>query len=213
MNLARKIHLREGESIIASAQRFWLTLIWKYILGLLFWFASFFFMFRLFAFGWWGYALFGLGIFIGLFIICRTWFFSSHNIFIITSERVVDISRQGWFDEVVSSVSLNDIHDASVRKKGMCAGIFNYGNLCVETRSKQFVVEEEKIKNPQKMQALILEAEEKYRQSRRLSNIQAVYHSFIKIIPEIADNDLLSVHELIRIRLEEQGGGPGNEVV
>lgn len=213
MNLARKIHLREGESIIASAQRFWVTLIWWYILGLLFWFASFFFMFRLFTFGWWGYALFGLGIFIGLFIIFRTWFFSSHNIFIITGERVVDISRQGWFDEIVSSVSLNDIHDVSMRKKGICASIFNYGNLSVETKSKQFIVEEEKIKNPQKLQVLILEAEEKYRQSRRLSNIQAVYHSFIKIIPDIADNDLLSVHELIRIRLEEKDGGSTGEVV
>jgi hypothetical protein len=213
MNLARKIHLREGESIIASAQRFWITLIWWYVLGLLFWFASFFFMFRLFTFGWWGYALFGLGIFIGLFIIFRTWFFSSHNIFIITGERVVDISRQGWFDEIVSSVSLNDIHDATIRKKGMCASMFNYGNLSVETRSRQFVVEAEKIKNPQKMQVMILEAEEKYRQSRRLSNIQAVYHSFIKIIPDIADNDLLSVHELIRIRLEEKDGGLNGEVV
>jgi len=204
MSLSKKIHLRESEQIVSAIQRYSLTYLWKYFLGLIFLFVASFFMFRLFAYGWWGYVLYGLGMFIGLFIIWRTWFFNKTNIFVITSERVVDIQRTSWFDETISSVGYIDVKDISVRKKGVLASIFNYGNLIIQTKSQQFVLDIPGVRNPQKIQAVLAEADEKHRQNRRVANRDAIYNNFKKIISELPVEELRSVHELIRIQLEKE---------
>lgn len=204
MSLSKKIHLREGEQILSVFQRYTLTFFWKYLVGLIFLFVSSFFMFRLFSYGWWGYSLYGLGMIIGLFVIWRTWFFGRANIFVVTNERVVDIQRISWFDETVSSVGYFDIKDISFRRKGVLANIFNYGNLIIQTKSQQFVLEIAGLRSPQRVQAMLLEIDEKYRENRRVANREAIYNNFIKIVSDLPVEELRSIHELIRIQLEKQ---------
>ena len=105
MSLAKKIQLKDDEKIILVVQPYILTYVWKYVFGLAFLFVSSFFMFRLFFYGWWGKAVFWLGMFLGFYIIFRAWLMSHTNVLVVTSERVVDIHRLGWFDEIISSVS------------------------------------------------------------------------------------------------------------
>ena len=203
MSLSKKIHLREDEKILEIIRRYWLTDLWKYIISFVFLFVSSFSMFYLFSYGWQGYLVFGTGFLIGIYIILRTWFFSNYNMFVVTSERIADVHRAGWFDEIISSVGHKDVKDVAVRKKGVLANIFNYGSLVVQSSSQQFVLEVVKIHFPQEAQARLGEIRERYLSNRKLANMQAVYHNFLKIIPDLSDEELKNVSEEIGKQFEE----------
>ena len=204
MSLSKKIHLREGERIIRIVRRYSLTNWWKYFFGLIFLATAAFFMFQLFSFGWWGYAIYGLGMAIGLYIIFRTWFFNHLTSFIITSERIIDIHRNGWFDEMLSAISHKDIDDVAIRKKGILSNIFNYGSLIARSKSQQFVLDIPKVKLPQELQTILLEVGEKYQRDRKLFDSQAIYRSFLAIIPDLADEQLKNTRQLIDAEFTEE---------
>lgn len=180
-----------------------LTDWWKYMAGLALLFASSFFMFWLLAHGWWGYGLYLLGMAAGLFIIIRAVFFARKNVLILTSERVVDIERPGWFDEIISSAGLADVKDIFIRKKGLGPNLFGYGNLSIETRSNQVHLQAEKIRCPQVWQDRITTARDEFRRSRHLNDKQAVYSAFIKMLPEFDEAELCEARDLISKRLQE----------
>jgi len=209
VSLAKKIHLREGEEIIAIVRRYLLVYLWRYFLGLAILFLTAFFMFWLFSRGWWGEVLFGLGIFIGLLIIFSTWFFRRHNILAVTTERVVDVQRSGWFDEEISSIGFLEIKDIAVRKHGVLAMIFNYGQLTILPKSQQFVLEVDALYRPQRLQSLLLEKSQIYRSNRRVATAETIYNNFLKIIPELSDQELEKVLALTTEQLEinDEAGG------
>lgn len=202
MSLAKKINLKPEEKIIAIARPYPATYAWKYMVGFIFLFAASFFMFRLFFYGWWGYVIYGLGIFLGVYIIFRAWFMASKNILVITGERVADIHRLGWWDEIISSVNYLDIKDVAVRKRGVFQNLLDFGGLAIATKSQQFILEILNIRHPQKIQTLLTDLAQQYRQDRKVANQDVIYNNFVRIIPELPDGDLKEVARLI----EEQIG-------
>lgn len=207
MSLSKKINLREGERVIQIERRYGLSDWWKYGLGLVFLALPSFFMFQLFWQGWWGYVIYTLGILLGLYIIFRVWFFNHFNLFVLTSERIVDVHRVGWFDQIISSISHKDIKDISVRKKGFLANVFNYGSVIVRSQSDQFFLDIIKIHHPQELQTVLIEVGEQYRQNRQLLNTKTIYRNFIKIIPDLSDEQLKTVSQLIMNEFEEVEAG------
>ena len=203
MSLNKKINIRDGESITKIVRSYGLVLYWKYLVGLVFLCGSSFAMFQLFSYGWWGYAIYGFGMLLGVYIILKTWFFNHFNLLVITSERVVDIDRTGWFDVVMSSISYPDVKDISVRKRGLFANVFNYGNVVIQGKSRQFVIEALKIHYPQEIQNILQEASDSYKQDKKISDINIIYKNFIKIIPNLTDKQLDTVQELIKNQFEE----------
>jgi hypothetical protein len=202
MSLAKKIQLKDDEKIITVVQPHFITSVWKYFFGLAFLFVSSFFMFRLFFYGWMGDVVYGLGMFSGVYIIFHTWLMNHANILVVTGERVVDIHRLGWFDEIISSVNYLDIKDVVVRKKGIAQSLFNFGGIAIQTHGQQFVLEILNIGNPAKTQLLLLDISQQYKQDIKVANMQVIYNNFIKIIPDLTDGDLQEVQKLI----EEQIG-------
>jgi hypothetical protein len=203
MNIAKKIHLRENEEILEILRRHSLTCFHIYAFGLFLMVAASFFATWLLAQGWWGVALYSLIMFCGFYIIFRTWFFARVNVLAITSERVVDIARTGWLDETVSSVGYTDIIDVSFRKSGIFASLLNYGDIFLQTKSKMFILEVTKIRQPQKVASFILEQIEFFRGDRRELSIEEVYRKFIKIIPDLSDEELEQVDQIIHEQWEE----------
>lgn len=203
MSLTHKINLHEDEEVIHIIRRYFLTYAWVYSLGLIILFVSAFLMFWLLNQGLWGEVAFGFGVFIGLFIIFRTWFFNHFNALVITSERVVDISRLSWFDEVISSAKFTEIKDIFIRKRGIAANMFNYGIITLETKNQGSVLELSQVHQPQKIQSLIVESIENFRATRKLSTRQAVYNSFVKLIPELDEAGLCLIRDLVDERLEK----------
>ena len=197
MSIAKKIHLKDDEKIVSVVGPHLLSYIWKYLFGLAFLFVFSFFMFQLFFYGWWGKFVYGLGMFCGVYIILHTWFMNHSNVLVVTSDRVVDIHRLGWFDEIISSVSYLDIKDVAVRKTGIAQSLFNFGGIAIATKSQQFVLEILNISNPAKHQLLLADISQQYKQDVKIANMQVIYNNFIKIIPDLPDGDLAEVRALI----------------
>jgi len=202
MSINKKIHLREGERIIEMVRRYSLTYFWQYLVGLLFLLVFSFFMFQLFTYGIWGYTFYGLGMLVGVYILFRTWFFNHLTFLVISSERVIDIHRLGWFDEIASSVSYKDIDDVAVRKKGFLSNVFNYGSLIIQTKNQKFALEILKINNPHEIQALLTETGDHYQQNRKVLNTKTIYRNFLRIIPDLPDEDLRTTRKLIDEQFE-----------
>jgi hypothetical protein len=197
MSIAKKINLKEDEKIITVIAPHLISYVWKYLLGLALLFVFSFFMFRLFFYGLWGYFVYGLGMFCGVYIIFRTWFINHVNVLVVTSDRIVDIHRLGWFDEIISSVSYLDIKDVAVRKKGIAQSLFNFGGIAIATKSQQFVLEILNINNPAKHQLLLADISQQYKQDIKVANMQVIYNNFLKIIPDLPDGDLVEVRDLV----------------
>jgi hypothetical protein len=204
MSISKKIHLRDGEEILEILRRYPLTYLHVYIFSLAVMSVATFFITWLFAQGWWGMTLYGLAMFCGFFLIGQTWYFARANMLIVTGQRVVDIARAGWLDEVVSSVGYADIMDISFRKRGLSPNFFNYGDIYLQTKSKQFVLEIAKIHQPQKTVNFIMEQIEFYRDGKGELTVEDIYDKFIKIIPELTDEELLGVDDIIHDQLGEE---------
>ena len=202
MSLKRKINLRENESIVRTVHRYTLVDWWRYVLGFAFLAAASFWMFQLFSYKYWGYTAYGILILTGLYTLFRTWFFGYFNALIISTERIVDLHRQGWFDVTMSSISYKDIKDVLVRKKGVCANIFDYGTVITQSKSEQFVLEVIKTKNPAELQTLLQDLQEQYITDRKLIDVKTIYNNFIKIIPDLDDQKLRHISEIITNELD-----------
>ncbi|MDO8509787.1 MAG: hypothetical protein Q7S24_01450 [bacterium] len=201
MSLAKKINLRAGEDIIEVVHQFGLVFWWRYLLGFACLFVTAFFITWFLAQNVLGYIALGLGTFIGLYIIIHTWFFQSHSLLVITTERVVDINRAGWFEELISSAMFGNIKDIYLHRKGILASMFGYAKVVIETKSERSLLELEAVRHPEKIVALILEAVEKAETALSLGSKKAIYEKFIQLIPSLAEADLCEVEDLIGAQL------------
>lgn len=59
------------------------------------------------------------------------------NRFVITDKHIVQILQQAVFYRKVSQLSLLNVEDVTVEKKGIFATIFNFGTLTIETAGEQ----------------------------------------------------------------------------
>ncbi|MFA6424527.1 MAG: PH domain-containing protein [Candidatus Magasanikbacteria bacterium] len=202
MSLAKKINLRPDEEIVHVTKVFWFTYFWLYLFGFIFLGTASFFMFWLFSKGTWGYVLYGLVILIGLYIIFRTWYFKNKNISVITSQRVVDISCNGWFDEYISVVHFNNISDIYVRKQGVWSSIFNYGSVVVETIDDQSSLKLTNISSPQNILDILIENKNLFVDSKTFRDQHSVYKAFVNIIPDLDEAQLCEIHDLVDEQLK-----------
>lgn len=202
MSLANKINLRKDEEIVFIIRSFFFTYFWLYLFGFIIMGGASFAMFWLFSQGAWGYAVYGLLMLIGLYIIFRTWYFNAKNFSVITTERFVDISRTGWFDEFMSVIHYRDIVDVYVRKRGIWSNILNYGSITIKTDDEQNSFELNKIKSPQKILNLILEYKNHFLNSKNLRDQKIVYNAFLNSIPDLDEAQLCEILDLVEEQLK-----------
>ncbi|MBI3983792.1 PH domain-containing protein [Candidatus Microgenomates bacterium] len=82
------------------------------------------------AWPWWSLLI---GFVLGLLIIGYRmigWYFS---VFIVTDERLIQISQKGFFDRKVGDIGLNKIQSVNYEVKGMQATMFRFGTINVQT--------------------------------------------------------------------------------
>lgn len=202
MSLQKKINLRNNEEIVLVVKAFFLTYFWLYLLGFVFMGTASFFMFWLFAQGVWGYVVYGLVMVMGLFIIFRTWFFTNKNFTVITTERLVDINRVGWFDEYLSVIHFNDVVDIHVRRRGIWPNLLNYGSISIETADEEKTLELNQVRSPQRILDLILEYKNHFIDRKNLRDQDSIYKTFLNIIPDLDEAQLCEIHDLVDEQLK-----------
>ncbi len=86
------------------------------------------------------------GIFTYSFINFLYWYF---NIYLVTSERVVDIDWYSLLYQKVSSTGVAHIEDVTATHGGVIAGLFDFGNIYIQTAGTQENFEFANIPHPQ----------------------------------------------------------------
>lgn len=59
------------------------------------------------------------------------------DVVLVTSEKIAQLLHQTIFNKKISQLSIGDIQDVTVTKKGIFASMFNYGTLVIETSGEQ----------------------------------------------------------------------------
>ncbi|MDO4978886.1 MAG: PH domain-containing protein [Candidatus Saccharibacteria bacterium] len=90
--------------------------------------------------------------FIGFMYATMLWYFS---IFIVTNERIRQISQKGFFKKSVVDLGIDKIQNTSYEIPGFFAGISHYGTVLIQTSVGDLVISQ--VKNPERINDLIQE--------------------------------------------------------
>lgn len=101
----------------------------------------------------------------GLFIWAK--FFGIWNdyyldVWIVTTDRIINIEQQGMFRRIASEQKMNRVQDITTEIKGLFPTIINYGHVYVQTAStrERFVFEQ--VPRPYEVKKIILDLHDKY---------------------------------------------------
>jgi len=100
-----------------------------------------------FLFGWFAYyplaEHYTLGIGVGLFscayflygllFTCIAWLNEEFDLFIVTNQRLIDVTQVSFLQRTVTTTPLEQIQDTTSDVKGMIRTLLNYGDLVVQT--------------------------------------------------------------------------------
>ncbi len=119
-----------------------------------------FFMAQLFRAGVVGSVVFaGIAAFVSVSAL-RTWLLWVSNVFLVTSHRVIDVDRHGFFDWTISEADLDRIQDVSVHKRGIMDHVFRTGTIEIQTAGSSAMLELSRIPQPFALRARITEAQD-----------------------------------------------------
>ncbi|MCL4397952.1 hypothetical protein M1403_02905 [Patescibacteria group bacterium] len=92
------------------------------------------------------FLLWYAGTFSYAFINFLSWYF---NVYIVTSGRVVDVDWYSIIYRKVSAAQISHIEDVSSSAIGVLAGVFDYGNVAIQTAAEEENFEFEAVPHPQ----------------------------------------------------------------
>jgi hypothetical protein len=154
-SIIKKINPRAGEEVITIVRHYGLTFWHKIFAVILLLGLTFFFLFPLFAWGYWGEIIFFFLIFLAALYALQIFIFWYYNAFVVTNMRVIDIDQRGLFERIVSEMTLEKIQDVSYCHKGICQTIFRYGDVRIEIAGTDTGLEIKNVRRPGRAQQLI----------------------------------------------------------
>lgn len=170
MGFTDSIELKPHEQIIREIRRFPFIDSGKYVGATLIMMVPFFFLFPLLKWRVFGAIAGGLVFVVGLVIFVRTLFLWYHNVFVVTTDRIIDIEQRGFFERVVSQSSFEKVQDVSLHTHGAWQTIFRYGDVNIKTAWGSVGLCVPAIFRPAKVQQLILETQELYLERTQSDN-------------------------------------------
>jgi len=102
-----------------------------------------------------------------LLFFCMRWINEEFDVFILTTERLIDVTQISFFNRSVTSTPLEHIQDTTGIIKGFLPTILQYGDLTVQTAgSKAADIFIDRIRDPEGAARLILDWAHKKRPSK-----------------------------------------------
>lgn len=105
---------------------------------------------------------FMLAIWIFSFLIWVDYYF---DIWIITSERIVNIEQKGLFTRQVSELRYNKIEDITTEVTGFLPTVLNYGDVQIQTAAEEVEFRFRTISDPYHIKAIIMDLQKKNEQN------------------------------------------------
>jgi len=115
-------------------------------------------------------AVSGYSLFIWLFL-----FFSFIDyyldVWVITSERIIDVKQEGFFSRTVAELKLFKIQDVTSELKGFSKFIFRYGDVYVQTAGEVQRFAFRQIPNPEEIRDIIIKLAEENKKIHEPHNV------------------------------------------
>lgn len=162
MSHVKGISLKPTERVVAVIRRFPLIDLPHYSAAALCVILTFFLSMPLLRWRPWGYFVGAALFLVGMYIFIRTIFLWYHNLFIITSERIIDFDQRGFFEQVVSQSSFEKIQDISVHTHGPLQTMFRYGDINLKTGWGSVDLCVPSVYRPHRIQRLLLETQDTF---------------------------------------------------
>jgi len=85
------------------------------------------------------------------------------DIWLITSERIIDVRQEGFFSRVVAELKLSQIQDVTSELQGFFQFIFRFGDVHVQTAGtvERFIFSQ--VPNPEKVRDIIIKLAEEHK--------------------------------------------------
>ena len=175
-NLAKKVGVRNSEDIEIIIRKSLWSKFWSIFFSTLVILVAFFLIYPLFQYGWYGIGSFFLIAIFGLLLVYRTFITYYHTAIILTSTRLIDSDRSGFFKNSISVVRYARIQSVDFKSRGVFNSLIRTGTIFVTFKGdKMGRLAINKIKKPQKVVNLILSQQEQYqRQKRAKENVEAM---------------------------------------
>jgi hypothetical protein len=71
----------------------------------------------------------------GLLIGFMVWYRYRNDLWVITSQRLIDVTRSTPFNQQITTASLTNVQDISIRRKGIFNTMLNFGDVICQTAS------------------------------------------------------------------------------
>ena len=173
-------HLDDEEEIIIVVHKHWLmgvkALFWPSLLfivvsGLLYFVRQ-------------KYALYGIGLAdIGIAI---WWIRNFYDYFldawVVTNKGVIDLEWHGWFHRTSARILYSDVQGIEYEIHGVLGTILGFGELALEKISTGATIEMPYVKNPKKVESIILEAMEHYLHKKNLKDAKTVQNILAEFV-------------------------------
>lgn len=65
------------------------------------------------------------------------WYRYQNDIWVVTTQRVVDSTRRHWFHHRMASADLVDVEDIAIHREGILRTLFNFGDVRLQTAGNQ----------------------------------------------------------------------------
>ncbi len=93
------------------------------------------------------------------FMITLTFYFMRY--LVITNQRIVEVEQKGFFDREVSAFRLENIQDITVDIQGIIPSLLDFGDVHIQTASKDRDFKIERAPHPEELKLLISEEHER----------------------------------------------------
>lgn len=90
------------------------------------------------------------------------------DVWIITSERIIDIKQEGFFSRVISENRYKNIQDVSSEVHGFFPTVMKYGNVYVQTAGAELKFCFSQVPDPDKVRDIIIKMTEECRLRHKL---------------------------------------------
>jgi hypothetical protein len=107
----------------------------------------------------------------GLLFTCLRWIDEEFDVFILTTDRLIDVTQISFFQRTVTSTPLEQIQDTTGIINGFFPSMFHYGNLLVQTagsKDKDTNIFIDYISNPEAVARMILDASNQKRNGNKI---------------------------------------------
>lgn len=145
------VTLKQGEKVVGVYRSHWIAGISGWFIGFALVVTPFFFMAKLFAYRTPGVAVFLVLILLGLTKLGQTYVEWNGSAFVVTSYRVVDVVREGFFGCTVSGTTYDRVQDVSYVVPNAWAALLRCGTVTVQAISGTLSLQIDFVRDPQKV--------------------------------------------------------------